>query len=130
MPTNLSELIKACKFAIVGVANTLIDFLLFTLLAEIMGLNIYVAQLVGFCAGTLNSYTFNRSWTFKSGERFFSSALAKFLLNAVIMLLFSTFLLWLLHEQMGFAKLVAKGGSVAVTMVVNFIINRLWVFSA
>lgn len=122
------EMIKAMKFAVVGVANTLVDFGMFTLLAELLSVDIYLSQLVSFLAGTANSYVFNRSWTFKSSQKFWSPVLIRFLLLNLAMLLFSSSLLWLFYQQMGFHKLVAKACSVVISLAINFVINRLWVF--
>lgn len=130
MDNKLSELVKASKFAIVGVANTLIDMGLFALLTQIMGWGLYLSQVISYSAGVLNSYICNRSWTFATHERFWSPTLVKFIVTNTITLGISTALLWLFHEQLGLVEMLAKCGSVAITLAVNFIINRLWVFSS
>ncbi|MEG0542387.1 MAG: GtrA family protein [Angelakisella sp.] len=128
MEKQKEELQKAGKFAFVGVINTLLDIGLFALLAQVLGINVYLSQLVSYSAGTLNSYLLNRSWTFKTKERFWSPALIRFLLLNVAMLLLSTAIIWLFYDVMGIHKLIAKGFSTAFTLVLSFIINRLWVF--
>ena len=127
MKNKLTELAKAAKFAVVGVANTLIDYGVFALLAQLLGVNVYLSQVISYSCGVLNSYVFNRSWTFKSQSRFFSPTLVRFLVLNLVMLAVSTGLLALLM-QFGLGKLLAKAGSVAVTMVLSFLVNRLWVF--
>ncbi len=127
MKNKLTELAKAAKFAVVGVANTLIDYGVFALLAQLLGVDVYLSQVISYSCGVLNSYVFNRSWTFKSQSRFFSPTLVRFLVLNLVMLAVSTGLLALLM-QFGFGKLLAKAGSVAVTMVLSFVVNRLWVF--
>lgn len=127
MKNKLTELIKAAKFAVVGVANTLIDYGVFALLAQLLGVNVYFSQVISYSCGVLNSYVFNRSWTFKSQSRFFSPTLVRFLVLNLAMLAVSTGLLALLM-QFGLGKLLAKAGSVAVTMALSFLVNRLWVF--
>ena len=47
MNRNVQELLKAGRFAIVGVANTLVDFTVFTLLAQAAGVNVYLSQVCG-----------------------------------------------------------------------------------
>lgn len=127
MKNKLTELVKAAKFAVVGVANTLIDYGVFALLAQLLGVNVYFSQVISYSCGVLNSYVFNRSWTFKSQSRFFSPTLVRFLVLNLAMLAVSTGLLALLM-QFGLGKLLAKAGSVAVTMALSFLVNRLWVF--
>ena len=48
-----TELRKAGKFAAVGVVNTLVDFLVFTVLAQALSVNVYLAQVAGYSAGVL-----------------------------------------------------------------------------
>ena len=55
MDKKLQELLKAARFAIVGVGNTLVDLAVFTLLAQFLEVNVYLAQVLGYSAGTLNS---------------------------------------------------------------------------
>lgn len=128
MGPNRSELGKAGRFAAVGVVNTLVDFGVFTLLAQFLSVNVYAAQVAGYGAGVLNSYILNRSWTFRARDRFFSPALVKFLVLSLCMLLFSTGMLYLFHGLAGIPKLPAKVIATGVTMVVNFLANRFWVF--
>ncbi|MCI9194668.1 MAG: GtrA family protein [Angelakisella sp.] len=123
-----TELRKAGKFAAVGVVNTLVDFLVFTVLAQALSVNVYLAQVAGYSAGVLNSYVLNRSWTFRVRGRFFSPALVKFLVLSVCMLGLSTGLLYLCHGVAGVPKLAAKVLATGGTMVVSFLVNRFWVF--
>jgi putative flippase GtrA len=123
----MSELIKAAKFAVVGIANTLIDYGVFALLAQLLSVNVFLSQVISYSCGILNSYIFNRSWTFQSKSRFFSPALVRFLVLNLCMLALSTGLL-ALFLQFGLSKLVAKGCTVVVTMAVGFVVIRLWVF--
>ncbi len=56
-----AEIWRMVKFGITGVANTLVDALIYTLLAGALGINVYLAQVCGYMAGMLNSYLVNRS---------------------------------------------------------------------
>jgi putative flippase GtrA len=128
MKPKLQELLRAGRFAIVGVGNTLVDLGVFTLLAQVLGANVYFSQAAGYSAGTLNSYILNRSWTFRTKGRFFSPTLVRFLALNLTMLLFSTGVLCLAYDLGGLPKLPAKIIATGVTMVVNFLVSRFWVF--
>lgn len=128
MDKRLIELLKAGKFAVVGVANTLIDYGVFTLLAQFAGVQVYLAQVIGYSCGMLNSYIFNRAWTFKAQSKFFSPALVRFLLTNLCMMGLSTLLLALFYDGLGLQKLVAKAGATLLTLGINFLLSRLWVF--
>ena len=123
-----AELWRVGKFAVVGVVNTLVDFGVFTLLVQVLGCNVYLSQVIGYTCGMLNSYIFNRSWTFRAQSGFFSPALVRFILLNLCMLGLSTLLLGLLLGHFGLPKLLAKAGATGVTLAVSFIVNRLWVF--
>lgn len=128
MEKKTGEIKKAGKFALVGVANTLLDMGIFALLAQVFGVNVYLAQCISFSAGVLNSYLLNRSWTFRSKEAFWSPALVRFLLLNLAMLAVSTTIIWVFYDLLGIHKLIAKVVSTGCTLVVSFLINRLWVF--
>lgn len=51
------------KFSLVGVANTLVDFTVYTVL-YLLGVPYRIAQVFSYAAGTLNSYILNKKWTF------------------------------------------------------------------
>ena len=69
---NLESLKKFIKFGITGVMNTLVDFVVYSLLTFGLSVNLYLAQVVGYSCGMVNSYVVDRRWTFRSKVRFFS----------------------------------------------------------
>ena len=126
------------KFAIVGVLNTLVDFAVFQTLNLTLGW-VYAAQVLGYTAGVVNSYLWNSSWTFRE--------IALFLLVNLASLGVSLGMIWLCREVFGvtnewvaswmpkalagFLKgdTVAKLIATAVAIVVNYVGNRLFVFT-
>ena len=122
-----NEFSKLVKFGITGVMNTLVDFVVFLLLTNI-GVAIYLAQVVSYSCGMLNSYIVNRSWTFKSKGKFFSRQMIRFIVVNLLLLLLSLAMLWVFTEQVGLIKIVAKLCSTVLIMVIGFIVNRIWVF--
>lgn len=120
------ELIKLVKFGITGVANTLVDYVVFLLLVA-LGLNPYFSQVCSFAAGMLNSYLINRRWTFQTKQRFFSLQIVKFVLSNLSVLAVSMILLKLFID-MAWSIPLAKLAAAFITMGVNFLVSRLWVF--
>lgn len=125
---NWQEIKRIIKFGITGAANTLVDYLVFTILTVWLGFQPYSAQVCSYSAGTLNSYLLNRSWTFKSKERFFSVQMVKFLAANLLVMGISVLSLKCLIEWMGLPVLLAKLFNTGVTLVLNFLLSRLWVF--
>lgn len=121
------ELRKMLKFGVTGGLNTLVDFCVFALLTKLVGWNEGLARAIAYLAGMVNSYFLNRSWTFRSKDRVFSAQLVRFAVANLVVLLLSVLLIELL-VCWGLGVLVAKLLVTAVTMVINFVLSRLWVF--
>ena len=128
MRLDREEFKRIIKFGVTGAANTLIDFGVYTLLAVALGLSVPFSQVCGYSAGMLNSYLVNRSWTFRTGERFFSLQLVRFIVGNLAVLLLSVLLINLCTVQLGLGKLTAKLVVTCFTLAVNFLISRLWIF--
>ena len=108
--------------------NTLVDYMVFLVLSY-LSVDVYLSQIVSYSCGMLNSYIVNRSWTFGSKKRFFSAQMLAFIVVNSSLLLLSLGVLWL-GTRLGYGKLVSKLGATAVTLVVGFGVNRLWVFKS
>lgn len=131
------EILKILKFSATGVLNTAIDIILYTAILYFGG-GIYLAQAVGYSIGTLNSYLINRRWTFKAADSDIGSTLFKFIVVNVITLLLSfvgIFVLELMFPPVilvfaiNVSNLLIKTVIIFITMVVNFILSRFWVFN-
>ncbi len=130
-------LIQFIKFGLVGVMNTAVDFLVYALLTW-FGVQYLVAQVFSYSAGTMNSYVVNKLWTFggkgTAGEenrkagRVDKGEFARFVLVNIGTLLLSIALLYVLKTGLSLHPLIAKIGVTAVTVVVNYIGSKLWVF--
>ena len=125
---NRQEFIKLIKFGVTGVINTLIDFAVFTLLTSVFTINMYAAQTIGYVCGMANSYLVNRSWTFNSKNRMFGRELVKFIVVNLITLGLSYGALYLFADLWGFHQTISKIFVTCITMAVNFVLSRLWVF--
>ena len=124
---RLQELRRFVKFGLTGVMNTAVDFLVFSVLSW-FGVNLYLSQVVSYAAGMLNSYAVNRSWTFHATGRFFGPQMRRFLIGNLSLLALSLGILRLATGPLGLPRFVAKLCATAVTMVLGFLLNRLWVF--
>ncbi len=125
----MKDLIKRFfKFGLTGLLNTGVDFAVFTVLAVWLSVDIYLAQAVAYTVGTLNSYIINRSWTFRSKERFFSASMLKFLVLNLCMLGLSIIFLGFFTNSIGLGKMAAKAAATVLTMAISFVANNFWVF--
>jgi putative flippase GtrA len=128
------------KYGLIGVLNTLLDFSVLNLLSYTFhvysGISLILINVFSFLAANINSYFWNKYWTFQSqnkkvaGEllKFFTVSIIGFLLNSAILWFFTT----VMEPALGLspqiwenvAKLIATG----VYIVWNFIGYKLIVF--
>ena len=127
---NFSRLtrLRFVRFCITGGLNTLVDFGVFWCLTALLAVNPYLAQVLSYSAGILNSYCINRTWTFGSQNRFFSGEMVRFLAVNLIVLAASVGTIALFTGQLGLPVLLAKLFTTGITIVLGFALNRLLVF--
>ncbi|KDE47083.1 membrane protein [Geobacillus sp. CAMR12739] len=113
------------RFAVVGVSNTAVDFVVFFLLAA-MGVPAAAAQVVSYGAGMANSYIWNRLWTFQVKRKANIGEFLRFL--AVNGLSLGASLGVLLAAERLMPLWLAKSVATIAGMAVNFIGSRFWVF--
>ncbi|NPC96806.1 GtrA family protein [Nocardioides sp. zg-DK7169] len=114
------------RFAAVGVVNTAIDVVLFTLLHPHLG--IVAANLISTSAGMLFSFTVNGLLVFDAGRLRWRDAARFVATTGVSMWVLQPVLIHLLidHAPAPVAKLMAT----AITVVVNFVAYRYLVWPA
>lgn len=120
---------KVIRFALVGCTGVAIDFSSTYLLKENLKWNKYVASTIGFSLAATNNYILNRLWTFHSADPHVLFQYVKFIVVAVIGVLISNGIVWLVHGRLKVNFYVAKIFSIAVVMVWNFVINSIYTFA-
>lgn len=74
-PETLTDrILQFVKYCLVGVLNTLVTFGVIYLCKSLLGMNMYVSNALGYIAGVINSFLFNRQWVFKSGGKVYREA--------------------------------------------------------
>ena len=59
-------LIQFLKYGFVGCINTAITLGVIFMCKSLLGINEYVANILGYTAGLINSFIWNKTWVFKS----------------------------------------------------------------
>ncbi len=116
------------KFGIVGVMNTIIDYLIFSGLVYLFHVYFLIANVISFSVAVMNSYIFNRRWTFRSDNPAWRKEATKFLAVNLIGLGLSEVLLSLFVHGFDLSKLLAKALAVVVVLCWNFVGTKLWAF--
>ncbi|WP_282935704.1 GtrA family protein [Paenibacillus sp. RC67] len=118
---------RLVRFSIVGVMNSGIDLSVFALLSY-LGTHYLIAQCISFLCGVLNSYTFNRSWTFQQKGKVDKREFTKFFMLNLVVLLFTSWVLSILYTEASLPLLICKLASAVSGAFLNFAGSRLWVF--
>ncbi|MBQ3108466.1 MAG: GtrA family protein [Clostridia bacterium] len=120
--------IQFIKFGLVGCLNTLVDLIVFTLLNAIFHIY-YLAKIVSYSCGVLNSYFFNTRWTFQKEHK---KSAKEFILFVVINLISLGVSLGMLYVCRNLFMIridfISNVIATVVSLVVNFIGNKLIVF--
>lgn len=115
------------KFGIVGVFNTLITFAVYNILARGFGISIHIANAIGYIAGVVNSYIFNKNWVFGAKGQKDINLILKFAVVNVISYVFNAGILVVASNFILNKTLVQIPGTI-VGMGVNFVLNKVWTF--
>jgi putative flippase GtrA len=120
-------LVQFVKFGIVGVSNTLITFLIYTLLLKGFGVWYIAASAIGFIVGAVNGFLLNRRWTFAGhvGDAYTP------LRWAIVQsggLGINLGLLYVFVHDASIDKLVSQALTTVVVTVTTFFVNRAWTF--
>ncbi|MFC5702925.1 GtrA family protein [Cohnella faecalis] len=118
---------KLVKYALVGGMNSGVDFAVFVSLVYAAGMTSLWAQVLSYTAGLLNSYFWNRRWTFGVKRKQTVGEMVRFIVVNGLSFGVATAVLLLL-EHWGFGSIFAKIVSFVFGLVVNYAGYRAWVF--
>lgn len=120
---------KFIKFGVVGCSGMIIDFGTTYLCKEILKINKFISNCIGFILAATSNYFLNRSWTFGSENEQIATQYAQFMIVSTIGLGINSLALYLLNEKAKlnfyFSKLIA----IAITTIWNFFGNLLFTFA-
>ncbi|MEC0124914.1 GtrA family protein [Paenibacillus pabuli] len=116
------------KFGIVGVLNTVVDAMVFTLLAAACT-SALIAQLISYSCGVVNSYWWNGRWTFQdAGRQGKKTEFMRFIITNLVVLALSSLILYICNSTLGWGIVMSKILVTLSGMVINYIASRYWVF--
>lgn len=128
---NKAGIYQFIKFGIVGISNTLIAYIVYSICVYI-GIHYLIANALGFFISVLNAYFWSDRFVFKKGEGESRSAiwtLAKtYIAYGSTGLLLASILLYLYVDKLHISKYIAQLLVLVITIPLNFIINKFWSF--
>jgi len=120
-------LVQFVKFGIVGVSNTVLTLVVYTVLLKVFGVWYLAASAIGFIVGATNGFLLNRRWTFREHV---GDALTpvRWAIVQGCGLGVNEGLLFLFVHDARLDKLLAQVLATAVVTVTTFFVNRAWTF--
>jgi putative flippase GtrA len=120
-------LVQFIKFGIVGVSNTLLTFVVYTLLLKVFGVWYLAASAIGFGVGATNGFLLNRRWTFREhvGD---TLTPVRWAIVQGCGLGINEGLLYLFVHDVRLDKLLAQACATVVVTLSTFFANRAWTF--
>jgi len=126
---SLSFLYKFIKFGIVGFSGLFVDFGFTYICKEILKIQKYVSNAIGFTLAASSNYYLNRVWTFKSTDPEIFVEYSEFIIISLIGLGINTLILWIIVTKFKLNFYLSKVFAIAVVTVWNFLANAFITFS-
>lgn len=130
-PYLTKTVVQVAKFMTVGVLNTLIDTGTYFILTRGLGLMALpvLAKSIAYVVGMINSFFWNRNWTFKSQT---STRRAAFLftLTHIVALGINAGVMALSINVLALPEIIGIGLATISSFVWNFALNKLLVFQS
>ncbi|MCH5346170.1 MAG: GtrA family protein [Muribaculaceae bacterium] len=130
------------RFLIVGVMNSLVTLIVIYVCKGLLGVNAWVSNAIGYVAGLINSFIWNRQWVFHSKGHAVAEAV-RFGVGFLLCYGLQLFCTWFLTTPMGLGELtwdilgitftgyaVATLFGMAIYTIANFIYNRVVTFKS
>lgn len=149
------DLKKFIRFGIIGVLNTLVDFVVFyvmdrwvirdgptmVLLGAAVATGPYLSNAVSYVAANIHSFFWNKFWTFRKRGRVTRGEVGRYLVTSAGYLAFSSLSLAVFIQVLSLPTLagvvpedwinpLAKLPTACMTIFYNYLMNRFWVFRA
>lgn len=118
--------IQSLRFIIVGLASNLVLYLLYLTLTT-FGLGHKTAMTLLYLVGTLQTFVFNRRWTFEH-RGVSQSIFLKYVAAYGLGYLFNLFALLLLVDLLRAPHEIVQGILILVLAVLLFLLQKFWVF--
>lgn len=122
-------LLKFLKFGVVGFSGLFIDFGLTYLFKEVLHVQKYVSNAIGFMMAASSNYFLNRVWTFESTNPNIALEYTEFIVISLIGLVINTAILYLLVSKLKMNFYISKVFAIAVVTLWNFFANLLVTFA-
>ena len=122
-------LLKFVKFCMVGFSGIFVDFGCTYFFKEVVKIQKYVANAIGFTVAATTNYMLNRVWTFHSQNPHVAQEFSRFFLIALIGLAINSAIIWLMNGKFKVNFYLSKLVATVIVTLWNFMINAYFTFA-
>ncbi len=122
-------LFKFIKFCLVGFSGVFVDFGTTYFFKEVVKVQKYIANAIGFTLAASSNYFLNRIWTFNSHNPQVVLEFSRFFIIALIGLGINSSIIWLLNGKFKINFYLSKLVATVIVMLWNFLINAYFTFA-
>lgn len=116
------------KFGIVGISSTVIDWGIYLLLTRIFGIYYLMAKILSFGVAVLNSYIWNRRWTFRSNDPQKLRQFIKFLTISIVGLVLNSTIMFIAVDKLKYHDIIGLVLATGIVTIWNFLANKFYTF--
>ena len=115
------------RFVVVGVVSNVVLFLIYLFMTQIGGLGHKVAATLAYALGALQTFVFNRSWSFRDRGAT-GPALGRYIAVYGLGYALNIFGLVMLVDCAGYAHQWVQGAMIVIVAMLLFMLQKFWVF--
>ena len=119
--------IEVTKFTLVGAANFVLTFIVFTVMLKVLSLNYLLSLGAAWVVGMLFSYALNFAWVFKPEQKLqFKARFLRFFLASVVSIVLNMLVLSFIVERTGFDPFYVQFALIPLIVLFNFSTAKFW----
>ena len=116
------------KFGLVGASSTIIDWGIYLVLTRFLGIYYIMAKILSFSIAVINSYIWNRRWTFRSNNPQKLREFIKFLIIAFVGVVLNSMIMYIVVDFVHLSDLYGLVFASGIVMFWNFLANKYYTF--
>lgn len=119
---------QAIKYGVVGVSNTLITMAVIYIMMKLLGCREGLSNITGYVAGLLNSFIWNKQWTFKDSSAGWKHSAFRFAVAFVVCYVLQWGLVTVLNAHLSIDHYYNHLIGMVFYTILNFILNKFYTF--
>ncbi len=120
-------LMQIIKFIIVGGIATVIDYVIFFILHELLGINTIISNIISFTVSVIYNYIASVKWVFEVDEsKDKKQQFIIFIVFSILGLLINTGIVYLCTDIIKLYSLIGKVIATSIVMIFNFITRKIF----